>query len=178
MTESQGKPQRMRRLLEEMAAGEDIQGMEIARGIRVLNRLYDLAVSRSAEFGELSGARLGILLRLLMEEECGNTVGVNPTRLSHFQDVKKNTITFLLKGLEESGLIERAPDPADRRAALVRISPAGRELVRSTAPARFAFLNRAAAGLDAGERRQLLELLNKLRTFLQPHACCRPSVED
>ncbi len=76
MTESQGKPQRMRRLLEEMAAGEDIQGMEIARGIRVLNRLYDLAVSRSAEFGELSGARLGILLRLLMEEECGNTAGV------------------------------------------------------------------------------------------------------
>jgi DNA-binding MarR family transcriptional regulator len=92
--------------------------------------------------------------------------------------VKKNTITSLLKGLEESGLIERAPDPADRRAALVRISPAGRELVRSTAPARFAFLNRAAAGLDAGERRQLLELLNKLRASLQPHACCRPSVED
>jgi len=178
MTEIKDKSKRMRGMLKDMAAGEDIQGLEIARDIRMLSRLYDLAVSHSPEFGELSGARLGILLRLLMEEECGNTVWVNPTRLSHFQDVKKNTITSLLKGLEESGFIERAPDPADRRAALVRISPVGRELVQSTAPARFAFMNRAAADLNAGERGQLLMLLEKLRASLQQHTCHRPSAEE
>ena len=178
MTEPRDKSEHIRRQLKAMAAGADTHGMEIAHDIRVLNRLYDLAVSRSPEFSELSGPRLGILLRLLMEEERGNTAGVNPTRLSVYQDVKKNTITALLRGLEESGLIERAPDPSDRRTALVRISPAGRELVRSTAPARFAFMNRAAAGLDAGERDQLLTLLEKLRVSLLPHIQPRSSPED
>ncbi len=178
MTERQEQLVRIRGQLNSMAAGEDIRGMEIAHDIRVLSRLYDLAISRSPEFGELSGPRLGILLRLLMEEEHGNTEGVNPTRLSHFQDVKKNTITALLKGLEESGLIERAPDPSDRRAALVRISPAGRELVRSTAPARFAFMNRVAAGLDKSECDQLLVLLDKLRASALPHTQPGSSQED
>ena len=163
MTAQEEKAEIIRKSLVIMAAGEDIRGMEIAHGIRSLSRLFDLAVARSAEFGELSGPRLGILLRLVMEEERGNAAGINPTRLSHFQDVKKNTITSLIKGLEESGFIERTPDPSDRRAALLRITPAGREQVRSTAPARFAFMNRAASSLTEPERDQLLALLEKLR---------------
>ena len=177
MTDREDQSERIRRQLKSMAAGEDIRGMEIAHSIRVLSRLFDLAVNRSPEFGELSGPRLGILLRLLMEEERGNTAGINPTRLSHFQDVKKNTITSLLRGLEESGLIERTPDPADRRAALVRISPAGRELVRSSAPARFAFMNRVTSSLDDRERDQLLLLLEKLRASMPLHTRPVPSEE-
>ena len=177
MTDREDQSERIRRQLKSMAAGEDIRGMEIAHSIRVLSRLFDLAVNRSPEFGELSGPRLGILLRLLMEEERGNTAGINPTRLSHFQDVKKNTITSLLRGLEESGLIERTPDPADRRAALVRISPAGRELVRSSAPARFAFMNRVTSSLGDRERDQLLVLLEKLRASMPLHTKPAPSEE-
>jgi len=177
MLQSEGKAELIRRSLVAMADGQDIRGMEIAHGIRVLSRLFDLAVNRSPEFGELSGPRLGILLRLLMEEERGNTAGINPTSLSHFQDVKKNTITSLLRGLEESGLIERAPDPSDRRAALVRISPAGRELVRSSAPARFAFMNRVTSSLDDSERDQLLLLLEKLRASMPLHTKPAPSEE-
>lgn len=170
MTEREDQAQRMRSQLKAMAGGEDIRGMQIAHDIRVLSRLYDLAINRSTEFGELSGPRLGILLRLMMEEERGNPAGVNPTRLSRFQDVKKNTMTSLIRGLEESGLIERAPDPADRRGALVRISPAGRELVRATAPARFAFMNNVASNLSESEREQLIALLDKLRASVQPHS--------
>ncbi len=177
MTDREDQSERIRRQLKSMAAGEDIRGMEIAHSIRVLSRLFDLAVNRSPEFGELSGPRLGILLRLLMEEERGNTAGINPTRLSHFQDVKKNTITSLLRGLEESGLIERTPDPADRRAALVRISPAGRELVRSSAPARFAFMNRVTSSLNDRERDQVLVLLEKLRASMPLHTKPAPSEE-
>ena len=177
MTDREDQSERIRRQLKSMAAGEDIRGMEIAHSIRVLSRLFDLAVNRSPEFGELSGPRLGILLRLLMEEERGNTAGINPTRLSHFQDVKKNTITSLLRGLEESGLIERTPDPAARRAALVRISPAGRELVRSSAPARFAFMNRVTSSLNDRERDQVLVLLEKLRASMPLHTKPAPSEE-
>lgn len=175
MTTPEDHSDRIRSALIMMAAGQDIGGMEVAHSIRVLNRLFDLAVSRSPEFGELSGPRLGILLRLLMEERQGNTAGINPTRLSLVQNVKKNTITALLKGLEESGLIERGPDPSDRRAALVRISPAGRELVLRTAPGRFEFMNRITSNLDERERALLLDLLAKLRESVLESTLRQPS---
>ena len=158
--------QQFRAHLQEMAGGRDTRGIEIAHGIRVMSKLFDLAITRAPEYGELSGPRLGILLRLLREDEKGNLAGINPTRLSHYQDVKKNTMTSLLKGLEESGLIERAVDPSDGRAALVRITPAGRELVLSTAPRRFEYMNNITACLDNNERDDLLEMLARLRTCL------------
>lgn len=151
--------------------------MEIVHSIRVLGKLFDVAVARSPEFGGLSGPRLGILLRLYGEEEKGNTSGINPTALSHFQDVKKNTISALLKGLEESGLVERAPHPRDGRASLVRITPIGRELVRSTAPLRFKFMDEMTSDLTDDERDTLIRLLTRLRSSLFSHINPRPSPE-
>jgi DNA-binding MarR family transcriptional regulator len=155
--------------LVEMAEGEDIRGMQISQNIRVMSKLFDMAVARSPQFGELSGARMGILIRLYMEAEHGNAEGVNPTTLGHFQDVKKNTISALLKGLEEAGLVDRSPHPTDRRASLVRISAEGRKLVRSTAPLRFRFMNEITSGLSSEEQDELIRLLKKLRESFPTH---------
>jgi DNA-binding MarR family transcriptional regulator len=152
--------------LKEMSSGRDIRGIEIAHSIRVLGRLIDTAVNQSPDFGELSGPRLSILLRLMGEEARGNFSGINPTQISHYQNVRKNTITSLLKGLEEHGLIERSSDPQDRRGFLIRITPAGRELVRSTAPARIEFMEQIVSSLSSDERDQLIFLLDKLRLTL------------
>jgi len=143
--------------------GQDIGGMKIAHSIRVLARLFDLAVAHSPAFGELSGSRLGVLLRLYMEEKRGNTEGINPTTLSRYHDVRKNTISSMLNGLEENGLVERKTHPKDRRASLVRITAKGRELVETSAPQRFKFMNQAVEGLSIQERDQLILLLDKLR---------------
>ncbi|MBP8997796.1 MAG: MarR family transcriptional regulator [Anaerolineaceae bacterium] len=143
--------------------GQDIGGMKIAHSIRVLARLFDLVVAHTPAFGELSGSRLGVLLRLYMEEKRGNTEGINPTTLSRYHDVRKNTISSLLNGLEENGLVERKSHPKDRRASLVRITTKGRELVESSAPQRFKFMNQAVEGLSIQERDQLILLLDKLR---------------
>ena len=40
------------------------------------------------------------------------------------------TMTYTIDGLEKRGLIERQPDPSDRRAVLAAITPAGRKTVR------------------------------------------------
>ena len=125
-----------------------------------------MAVARSPQFGELSGPRLGILLRLFMAAQHGNPEGVNPSELGRFQDVKKNTISALLKSLEESGLIERVPHPTDRRASLIRITPAGQALVQSTAPLRFRFMNEITSSLSAPEQDDLIRLLTKLHGSL------------
>ena len=169
LNQFENKSVKMRSEMASMAGGQDTSGMEVSHNIRVINRLIDLAASNTPEFGELSGPRLGILMRLLFEEKHGGSSGINPTSLSLLQSVKKNTITSLLNRLEESGLIERLPDPADRRGKLVRISPAGRELVLRTAPGRFEVMNQLTASLDAAERAQLLALLNKLRISLQKY---------
>ena len=165
----------MRAHLTEMAGGQDIRGMQIAHNIRVLGKLFDMAVARSPQFGDLSGPRLGILLRLYMEAEHGKPDGVNPSELGRFQDVKKNTISALLKSLEEAGLIERTPHPTDGRASLVRITPAGRELVRSTAPLRFQFMTEITSSLTPAEQDDLVKLLTKLHGSLsahvEPHKC-------
>lgn len=171
------KTQDMQARLKEMAGGQDIRGMQIAHHIRVLGKLFDMAVARSPQFGELSGPRLGILLRLYMEAEHGNPDGVNPGALGRFQDVKKNTISALLKSLEESGLIERAPHPTDGRASLVHITPAGRELVRSTAPLRFQFMTQITSSLSSAEQDDLVRLLTKLHGSLSTHVDNAPCKE-
>ena len=43
------------------------------------------------------------------------------------------TTTYTADVLEKRGLIEREPDPRDRRGVLARITPAGRDLVRRAA---------------------------------------------
>lgn len=163
--------------LKHMAGGHAIRGMQISHSIRVLAKLFDMAVARSPQFGELSGPRLGILLRLYMEAEHGDPNGVKPGALGRFQDVKKNTISALLKGLEEAGLIERAPHPTDGRASLVRITPAGRELVRSTAPVRFQFMNEVTSSLSSVEQDELIRLLTRLHQSLSAHVKDLPCEE-
>ena len=112
------------------------------------------------------GPRWVLLFRLLAEERSGCGEGISPTHLSQRQNVSKNTISVLLRGLEEQGLIERALVPDDRRAFQIRLTDAGRTLVETTAPAHIAFLNAVAAGLTAEENAQLIELLQKLHRSL------------
>ena len=105
-----------------------------------------------ARLGAL-GPRWVLLFRLLAEERCGCGEGISPTHLSQRQNVSKNTISVLLRGLEEQGLIERTLVPDDRRAFQIRLTAAGRTLVETTAPAHIAFLNEMTAGLTARGKR-------------------------
>ena len=106
------------------------------------------------------------MLRLYVEEVHGNMQGVSPTHLSHCQNVSKNTISALLRGLEEQGLVERALDPLDKRGFRIRLSQAGRDLLVNTTPRHLEHLNCLVSGLSPDERTQLIELLGKLQSAL------------
>jgi DNA-binding MarR family transcriptional regulator len=167
-----------RKHLMDMSGGGDIRGIEIGSAIRMLANIYDHAISHNPGVADLSGPRMGILMRLMAEEDNGNMSGINPTRISHYQQVKKNTITSLLKGLEDQGLIARATDPSDRRGFMIHITPAGRDLIHSTAPARLAFMNQLASGLSDVERDELVSLLEKLRSSILKHSCADPQAQS
>jgi len=140
---------------------EDVSGIELLTLTRLAANLSD-ALEARAGGDALSGARFGLLLRLWVEEGHGDDEGITPTALSRFQNVSKNTISALLRGLEGQGLIERALDAQDRRIFRIRLTAAGRELVRATAPARLSQLNEMAAALTPAEREMTVTFLDKL----------------
>jgi DNA-binding MarR family transcriptional regulator len=164
---------RMREHLKQFSGLDDISGIELANHIRMLGNLYDAVISQNSEEGEISGPRWNVLMRLYGEEKQGNPQGINPTALSRSQRVSKNTISALLRGLEEQGLIQRELDSTDRRAFRIRLTQSGRELVRSTAPAHLSYLNQMASALSLEERQQLNALLEKLQRAMW-NAYCMP----
>lgn len=152
-----------------MTNGADIKGLELSGLIRMLANYYAAIVAHKMEPGELSGPRMGILIRLLVAEKSGNKDGMNPTALSRFQNVKKNTISSLLRGLEESGYVERNLDPTDKRVFLIRITEAGRKMMETVGPQRLKTMNDLASDLSDDEKTQLIFLLEKLRTSMRNH---------
>ncbi len=78
--------------------------------------------------------------------------------------------TKRLDRLERAGLVERAPDPDDRRGVTITLTEAGHELIDRVTEAHLANEARLLAGLSAREREQLAGLLRKLGLSLPPRA--------
>ncbi|MGQ9555691.1 MAG: MarR family winged helix-turn-helix transcriptional regulator [Anaerolineae bacterium] len=161
--------QALQAVVRELVGPADMTGLELMGRIRMVANLYEAAANEQLRDAALSGPRFGLLLGLLADEKLAGGQGLSPTHLSHFRNVSKNTISALLRGLEEQGLIERTLDPEDKRIFHIRLSEAGRELVRAVAPQHLAYLNDLAASLTPAEQAQLLELLTKLAQALVHH---------
>ena len=80
--------------------------------------------------------------------------------------VVPHSITDIVDGLERDGLAERQPDPADRRAKLIRLTGQGAAALTTAAATREHLLNTLFGALDAAEQQNLLDLLDRLDTAL------------
>src|SRR5215510_10288536 len=67
---------------------------------------------------------------------------LTPSELAEIERVKRPTVTRTLGCLDREQLIERTPDPADGRSALVSVNAAGRERLRRLRGRKNAFLAR------------------------------------
>jgi DNA-binding MarR family transcriptional regulator len=72
-------------------------------------------------------------------------------RLAHELDVSPPAITRMVDGLEDDGLVRRLPDPSDRRAVLVRATPAGQRWLDSSRAARVRELSMRLKRLSPAE---------------------------
>lgn len=160
----------MRDLLHELAGAVDPSGLELARLVHVVANQYDALGVGHAKSKGFSGPRWRLLLRLMAEERQGNNAGLSPSYLSRCQDVGKNTISALLRGLEEQGMIERALDQEDRRFFRIRLTDAGREQIQTRAPVWLERLNGLSAGLSPDEKAELIRLLAALHGSLARRA--------
>ena len=71
-------------------------------------------------------------------------------------------MTARIDKLEKAGLVDRSPNPEDRRALSVCITDKGLKLIKETIPGYVETLNQAVDGLSGSEQAQLATLLEKL----------------
>ncbi len=91
---------------------------------------------------------------------------LTPSELADIERVKRPTMTRTLGCLEREGLIERTPDPADGRSALIAINAAGRERLRRLRSRKNAYLARRMRDLAPEEVETLTraaEILDRMR---------------
>src|SRR5579864_6609474 len=88
----------------------------------VARLLRTYADYKAAQFG-ITRAQWAVLVRLDRFE------GLNQSELAEMLDLQPITLTRLLDKLSDSGLIERRPDPDDRRAKRLFLTAAARPLL-------------------------------------------------
>jgi DNA-binding MarR family transcriptional regulator len=93
---------------------------------------------------------------------------LRPTEFTSALMLTSSGTTKRLDRLEQAGLITRDPDPGDRRGTLITLTAAGRKLVDDTTEAHLENERRLLSALTDAERRQLADLLRKLRLGLPP----------
>ena len=88
--------------------------------------------------------------------------GVRLSELAEALRIAPRSATEVADGLAERGLVERAADPGDRRAVLLRVTPAGERVQREVEQARGADAQELFARLPAADRADLERILRRL----------------
>jgi DNA-binding MarR family transcriptional regulator len=94
-----------------------------------------------------------------------------PLRLSELAErmgITAPPASRAVDGLVELGLLERLPDPADRRAVRIDMTEPGRKDVEGRKARAAAALEPAVAALSAQDRARLAALLARLAGAIEP----------
>jgi DNA-binding MarR family transcriptional regulator len=134
-------------------SGDDIERLRLvtlrlARRIRT-NSVDELTPSQQAVFASV--AKNGPI-----------TIG----RIADLEHVRAPSASKIVASLEERDLIERAPDPDDRRCALISLTPTGVEYLENARAAGRTWLATQLGVLDADAVAALLAALRPLELLL------------
>jgi DNA-binding MarR family transcriptional regulator len=83
--------------------------------------------------------------------------------LSEHLRIAARSATEVVDALEKDGLVERRPDPCDRRATLVALTGRGAQVAAGVRAARDAEAEKFFARLDDADRACLTQILRNLR---------------
>ena len=89
--------------------------------------------------------------------------------ISKMLHVTAPAVTQMLKNLEASGLVERNPDPTDRRVVYVTLTARGEETIKQAKKGLVVPFQGLVKYLGEQESNQLAELLNKAQAYFGEH---------
>jgi DNA-binding MarR family transcriptional regulator len=129
---------------------------DIGWALGALSRAYMQA--GSAIFADVPGGPRGYqVLAAAAREEPGSQLA-----LAQHLGVDRTVMTYLLDSLAEAGLVERHPDPADRRARRIVATARGRALLDGLGERLHAAEDQVLAGLDDEDKKTFRSLLQRV----------------
>lgn len=129
----------------------------IASFLMLLRVATDLSVALDACLSkhDLLQGRWWVLILLMREVDLTST----PSVLAEKLGVTRATMTGLLDGLEQGGLVQRILVPKDRRSVKVRLTEAGQARLDAVMPDYYTRLRQSMQGLNEQQRQDLQALL-------------------
>lgn len=141
--------------------------------LALLGRLFrfaQLADSALAEGVKPYGLQLGWFDLLAALRRAGAPYELNPKQLMAATLLSSGGMTKRLDRLAEAGLVERRPDPGDRRGTLVRLTDHGKTTIDQALGAHVANEERILSSLNTADRRSLDSLLRTLLAGVDPRS--------
>lgn len=129
--------------------------------------LRTYADQKARHFGQ-TRAQWAVLLRLERRE------GLKQSDLAEDLDLQPITLTRLVDRLCDNGLIERRPDPNDRRAKRLYLTPAARPLLDRISVQVEELAETVLAGVDADAMTKLMTQLGLARENLRRAIADKP----
>ncbi|MGI4875967.1 MAG: MarR family winged helix-turn-helix transcriptional regulator [Janthinobacterium lividum] len=117
---------------------QDSFALLLSDASRLIRRRFDL---RARSLG-VSRAQWRVLLTLSRNE------GINQTGLAEWLEVETITLCRMVDRLAEAGLVERRPDPADRRAWRLYLTETARPLLEQLLRVADDVVGEALAGIE------------------------------
>jgi len=128
----------------------------------IVRALADLIARLRKSADAETGARVFLL---------GHLQRLGPQRMSDLAAkacLDQSTVSRHLRHLEDQGLVDRSPDPDDRRATLLALSDGGVAALDRAVQARADLIRSATADWSDADRQALAHLISRLAHDLEP----------
>ncbi len=142
----------------------DLASLELFGRLFRATQLADAPLAATLAEHDLQAGWFDLLAAL---RRAGAPYELNPTQLTQATMLSSGGMTKRLDRMEAAGLLERRPDPADRRGTLVGLTLDGKKTVDDALEAHVANMERLLRPLTQTERRTLDGLLRKLLADLE-----------
>lgn len=158
----EGHRERWVAFIQSILSVSDPQAIRLMDEFRMVSHQFYQLNETSLGAAELSYAQFRVLMSLYFCEWAGNSDGLNPSEISTRQGTSRNTISALIRNLEEEGLVARQLDSADRRRFNIRLTDAGRQKIHDHSSRHVKMIEMLFQELDSDEINMLSALLHKL----------------
>jgi MarR family transcriptional regulator, organic hydroperoxide resistance regulator len=146
-------PEKSRRISLDQATDPSLQTwLALWRVYQKMQRELD----RVLDDAGLTVAQFDVLANLGMAE------GITQQELAERLLVTKGNVCGVLDRMESAGLVERRPDPRDRRANRLHMTRQGRAALHNAFPAHLGVIQRCFEVLSVADRRTLHQLVTRL----------------